>query len=319
MDFNLKEISEAYGLGSVFSVRENKKGLVNKTYFLETESGKFVAQKLNPLFSEGVVEDHDAVQKHLKKHGFLVPEIVLTLKGEISLRIEGELWKVCRYIEHDEHPLRSNETIIEAAQKLGKFHSIMKTLKYKPVFALPDFHNTPQIIATLNQTIESPHYRVKAEQVRKLHYEIISSIEKHYLSPQREQTLIHGDPKFDNFLFKNGRAIGMVDLDTVMLGHEFLDIGDAFRSWCRTNKTEFDEELFNAACESYLHAHRLSVSKDEIRNATALITLELAARYLIDYFEESYFDWKKEKYKTRAEQNLARAKRYTEYYKNIFN
>ena len=108
-----------------------------------------------------------------------------------------------------------------------------------------------------------------------------------------------------------------------MFGHELLDIGDAFRSWCRENKTEFNLNRFNLAVKAYRSKHNLwwrgveQIGDDLIKDAVALITLELAARYLTDYFEETYFDWKRYKYRSRAEQNLTRAKRYLAYYHNM--
>jgi thiamine kinase-like enzyme len=129
--------------------------------------------------------------------------------------------------------------------------------------------------------------------------------------------LIHGDPKFDNFLFKGDKAIAIVDFDTIMLGSRLVDIGDGLRSWCRRDIKRFDIE----ACREIIVAYNSNVSDKislrEALNSTALITLELAVRFLIDCFEESYFEWDKSKYRNAREHNKIRAIQMIDYYKSI--
>ncbi len=59
------------------------------------------------------------------------------------------------------------------------------------------------------------------------------------------------------------------------------------------------------------------VEKEHIIQGIKLITLELAARFLKDFFEDSYFNWDAKKYSSRAEHNLARTKRQIAIYKDI--
>ncbi|MFA6536445.1 MAG: phosphotransferase [Candidatus Paceibacterota bacterium] len=319
----LNQIAEIYGLGRIQSAVKNEKGLVNDTYYLKTDRGHFMAQKLNPIFTEAVVEDHDVVARHLLLNDFLAPKIVEVRDNVLSARISGALWKVCYYIPHDEDVKVSDKTVVEAAAALGRFHGIMGCCPLQPKFKIPNFHETRKIIEKLSRVFLSEEYAEKAMWVTEIYHDIVGSITKHYLPTDLSPTLIHGDPKFDNFLFRDGEVVGMFDLDTVMLGHELLDLGDAFRSWCRESKTEFNLNRFNLALKAYRSKHNLwwrggkLIGDDLVKDAVALITLELAARYLIDYFEETYFDWKKYKYRSRAEQNLSRTKRYLAYYHNM--
>ena len=113
---------------------------------------------------------------------------------------------------------------------------------------------------------------------------------------------IHGDTKLENFLFDavTGRAIALVDLDTIMPGTWLVDWGDMARSLCNVageaerdlDLVRVDEQVYAAATEGFL---------SEIKSATPLeislmpravvsISLELGIRFLGDYLRgDTYF------------------------------
>jgi hypothetical protein len=78
-------------------------------------------------------------------------------------------------------------------------------------------------------------------------------------------------------------------------------------------------EIFDSAMRGYRTAYEIPYSDSEVKRAMGLITLELAARYLIDYFEESYFAYNAKKYASRALQNLTRTRRYLDYARNFLS
>ena len=71
----------------------------------------------------------------------------------------------------------------------------------------------------------------------------------------------HNDAKLDNFLFRNGRAVCVVDLDTLMPGQWLWDVGDLVRS-AASRGAEDDPEatVDEKAYESILTAYREAVS-----------------------------------------------------------
>jgi Ser/Thr protein kinase RdoA (MazF antagonist) len=139
----------------------------------------------------------------------------------------------------------------------------------------------------------------------------------HLIRYATDRQLIHGDPKFDNFLFVGRRAVALVDFDTLMRGSVLLDLGDALRSWCRKDGFVFDNRLFEEVVEAYRSEYRPPYTRDQIQSAIALITLELCARYVADAYEESYFNWDQEKYASAREHNTARAKDYFAFYRSV--
>ena len=45
--------------------------------------------------------------------------------------------------------------------------------------------------------------------------------------------LVHGDLKISNLIFDAaGKAVGIIDFDTLLVHARAIDLGDALRSWC---------------------------------------------------------------------------------------
>ena len=125
--------------------------------------------------------------------------------------------------------------------------------------------------------------------------------------------VIHGDPKLENFLFGDqGSAEAIIDLDTLRHGALIWELADGLRSWAAVRKDD-DEirlkyDILKAAGKSY-HKHGLALTDEEWAHLPAAIStmaLNLARRYLRDYFEESYFAWDRARYPSLARQNLKR-------------
>lgn len=104
--------------------------------------------------------------------------------------------------------------------------------------------------------------------------------------------IIHGDLKLTNFLFdERGGVVGIVDLDTFMYHNLYVELGDALRSWCTAGET-FDLQLLEASLSGYAQSGAFeALDSTYLVAAVKLITLELAMRYLNDYFDDCYFQW----------------------------
>ena len=126
----------------------------------------------------------------------------------------------------------------------------------------------------------------------------------------------HNDTKLNNVLFDevSGKAICVIDLDTIMPGSLLYDFGDAIRSGCNTGledeqdlaKVTFDKVLYDAFESGFLGALGAAVTeteRDMLPFAAILMTYECGMRFLTDYLlGDTYF---KTKYDTH---NLVRAR-----------
>ena len=110
-----------------------------------------------------------------------------------------------------------------------------------------------------------------------------------------------------------GRAVAMVDLDTVKPGLVHYDIGDCLRSGCNPlgeetehwQEVRFDPDLCRAILRGYLSQARDFLTHgdyDYLFDAIRLIAFELGLRFFTDYLAGNvYFKAR------RREHNLARA------------
>jgi hypothetical protein len=115
-------------------------------------------------------------------------------------------------------------------------------------------------------------------------------------------TLIHGDPKVENFLFSptTGKVKSLVDLDTIMSFTWLNDFGDMIRSMVNVagekerdlDKVRIDYDVFDAVARGFLTAAK-GVTEAELAlmvPAIQVSILELGVRFLTDYLRgDTYF------------------------------
>ena len=322
---NVESILKKFPIGNPLGVKPLGSGLINTTYKVITERDIFVLQKLHPVFDERVVEDAWVISEHVLRKGVPTPRFIRTKDGELCYKEEGKFWRMMTYIEG-----RSFERVPEAkyafqAGKLvGELHRALRDLDYKFKFIFEGFHDTPRILNELVLIAEGEKDKAKHEGVRENLDFLKETLPPLFLSSSLPQRIIHGDLKISNIMFSpKGKAVGIIDLDTLMHSTLPVELGDAFRSWCTVeeggSEACFDTAIFEAGMRGY-HSSGFKIQPEEkeyIVQGIKLITLELAARFLKDFFEDAYFNWDAKRYSSRAEHNLARTKRQIAIYKDI--
>lgn len=346
-----------YPLSDVVSVSKITTGLINETYKIEAGSGAFILQKLNPIFVPESIYDVDTVSQYLKSHGVLVQEIIRTHEGKLWVEENSEIWRLMTYIPGEIYERIKNSDMAYAAGKiLGQFHRALADFKYEFRHHRPMHHNIVRHFELLEKSLKNRRRVTTVGATRDLTSDykeinglkkIILELPKLLLPKNLRQAVTHGDPKVSNIVFglieaeppsfarsrslqsasRLGlyKAIALVDLDDVGNHHSpLVELGDAFRSWCSSYEDDpdnsFDLEKFSAAFAGYNDGSKDFLATEEkklIPQAIKLITLELASRFLRDYFEDSYFGWNPEKYKSRRDHNLARAKGQVALYNDI--
>jgi hypothetical protein len=112
-----------------------------------------------------------------------------------------------------------------------------------------------------------------------------------------------------------GRAVCLIDLDTLSSMPLALELGDAMRSWCNRGgedggEVDIDLEIFAAAIRGYRSTAHFATRTElaSIAPGTLRICLELAARFGADAYHEAYFGWDPAVAPGRGEHNLLRAR-----------
>lgn len=291
-------------------------GLINTTFRVGSPPVAAV-QALAPIFAPTVNADIDVVTRHVRARGVVTPLLIPTCDGALfASDDDGRCWRALTWVPGDTvHRLASPAQAREAGALVGRWHRALHGLAHTFAFARAGVHDTPAHMAALEAALGAcPEHRL-APQVTPVARAILAGYAALPPSPPAPVQICHGDLKVSNIRFDaDGRAIALVDLDT--MGPQPLDaeLGDAWRSWCNPlgeddPEGRFDLDLFEASARGYLAEHPLT---PPAREAVALgperIALELAARFCRDALEERYFGFCVAVAPTRGEHNLLRAR-----------
>jgi Ser/Thr protein kinase RdoA (MazF antagonist) len=290
-------------------------GLINHTYRVRAEERHFVLQRLHEIVSTEALEDMRIVTEHLAEHGMRVPHLIRTTDGEIVVRDgAGGRWRLYPLIPgRIVDAVESHEMAVEAGRIVGEMHRHLRGLPLEPRGSIEHFHDTAYVVDKLRAVVD----RLPGE-LRHMAADILAAAPEIILTEDTAaegKQIIHGDLKISNILFDgSGRAVGIIDFDTIMRHFRAVDFGDSLRSWCnRTAEDDpqatFDTRIFRAALTGYGQGWGTPVQEDERRmflRATIQITYELASRFLIDVVCDHYWGYRKP-YRSRRAANIARA------------
>jgi Ser/Thr protein kinase RdoA (MazF antagonist) len=317
---SLETIVEAFEIHApVETIEPYGRGLINDTFRVSAGGKRYVLQRINgTVFPDPlrIMSNIQALDRQARQHpdlGFRVPALIATRAGDAGLRApDGNVWRLMTLIE-DAVGLRRIETpeqAHEVGRLLGHFHTLLQALPAEALgVTLPGFHDTPAYLARFLSVLE----RVEgARNDPKVDACVRFALDRQTLARRLADArdrgelpvrVIHGDPKLDNILFDrdSGRALALIDLDTLQPGLIPHDIGDCLRSCCNGGGESADGRIrvaFDLAiAEPILHAYaeqtRAWLGAEEIAlipEAIRLMAFELGLRFLTDHLEgDRYF------------------------------
>lgn len=335
--------------GVVISVNPLGNGNINHTFLVQvrpaaiglassTTPAKFVLQRINAQVfrqPELVIQNMSVLSEHIQKQSAVsirrweTPTILSTREGENYWRDSaGDYWRAISFIENAQpiETVQSKEHAREVGYGLAMFHRLISTLDADALAdTLEGFHITPTYLENyerIKQKAESaPTIEQTEREQRQYCFDFIAQrqawadvLEKAKASGQLKLRPIHGDPKVNNILLgKNGRAVSLIDLDTLKPGLIHYDIGDCLRSGCNRTGEEtedwqnvvFDVDLAQSILQGYLSLAQDFFTEqdyDYLYDAIRLIAFELGLRFFTDYLAgDVYFKVKHRRH------NLTRA------------
>lgn len=321
-------VRNAYGLSADDAALEIQHipSNINATYVIRRRGATgdaLVLQRLHPVFGAQVHIDIEAVTAHLAAKGVETPRLVRTRDGELWAIDAGSaepcVWRALSYVDGVTlHHTRDAATLESAAAMLGTFQRNLVDLQHVFVHERP-LHDTRRHLSNLQAALGSPRGAGDAE-AQELGIAISRQSEGVRLDfgslPRR---IIHGDPKLSNVLFQRAvpsRARCMIDLDTVGRGYVAYELGDALRSWCNPAGEDIasptlEAESFTAVLRGYARTCPDAVAPAELLSAIdgfETVSLELASRFAADAINDSYFGWDEQRFGSRREHNLVRAR-----------
>ncbi|MBI2057759.1 MAG: phosphotransferase [Candidatus Yanofskybacteria bacterium] len=316
-----EEVLSQYPIKPLF-VSQITVGLINETFKVSAMEGDFILQRLNNIYDLRTIINVALIGKFLENQKFLAQQTVWTKRGECGVKEGERWWRLLTFI-----PGRVVEKIdcpklaYEAGRIFGRFHVAMKNYNWV-LHETPRVHDTRLHWKKFKKAIPKENGPEIEEMIK-----VIGHLPKLLLPTDLEPAITHGDPKISNIVFgePDNQAKALLDLDGCSKQNSVLvELGDAFRSWCASFEDDpnncFDLEKFKNVWTGYLENASAMVPPEErllVVQAIKLIILELASRFLRDYFEDCYFGWDKSRYPCRKAHNLARAKGQVTLYLNF--
>ena len=325
----LRDVSRQFQIyGEIQHAEPCKIGHINETYTATYNQGgvlvRYIHQKINTsVFKEPVslMDNVMRVTRHLREKLVAMADnditrkaltVVPTRDGKPFYRNgDGECWRTFVFIEKAQthEAVQSPQQAYEAGHAFGAFQCMLADLPGKRLAeTIPDFHNTRKRFITLQQAIEEDRCN-RAKDARKeiafaLKQDPIVDVLLNALAKgEIPERITHNDTKFNNVMLDEdtGKALCVVDLDTVMPGSVLYDFGDMART---TTSPTFEDELdlskvrmhmpmFEALARGYLDAASPFLTRAEksyIAFSGKLITFTIGIRFLTDFLQgDTYF------------------------------
>ncbi len=298
-----EEICKNYIDDKVLAISPLGDGHINDTFLIETEDCNYVLQKLSIEMDIKKLEyNYNLYSEPFEECDWSYPKwLKIKDEGFFHTDINGDNWRMYHYISGDaiDMPM-SKDMLYACGSGLARMHAVLKKINGKPKAVFPHLHDLrfyyDQYTRIISENVAIDEHR--DERIEKRIKDLNSRFTDY---TDDDKSIIHGDTKVANALFKDGQMIGFLDFDTVMTGSINTDIADCIRSCCFT-----DGVLDQVAAESFIEGYiSISPSAKEVtskwKETLRKICYLLAIRYYTDeisgenYFKEKYSGYRLEK------------------------
>ena len=326
-DSRLRRVAEAFhGEGQITGITPLGSGNVNDTYLVESGGSLSVLQRINTaVFTQPELVMHNLQQlsQHMQEklqrkppalhnRRWEHPRLICTQSSDQSWHCceAGGFWRSLSFIPQAESVdvIQTADQARELGSGLGLFHALISDL---PVDSLADtlegFHITPLYLEAYRNALASgarqgsdaSRFCMAFIHEREGLVPLLEEAKRRGKLPLRP---IHGDPKINNVMLdrSSGRAVALIDLDTVKPGLVHYDIGDCLRSCCNRlgeettalDAVRFDLDLAQAILEGYLAEAGGLLTPLELQlipDAARLISFELGLRFFTDHLNGNVY------------------------------
>lgn len=294
------------------------KGLINHTFLVTAGGRAYILQRINDAVfpkPEQIMANLAVLDAHLATASgadLRIPALIPARDGRPFARSkDGAIWRLMEFIPNTRGLAQIDDQgqALEVGRILGQFHALTRNLPpARLAVTLPGFHVTPAYLEHFTRVLDGCTTDLADETRQCIAFATTRRGGARTLEEARKEgriplRVIHGDPKLDNILFDRttGRAVSLIDLDTVQPGLLHYDIGDCLRSCCNrggesadeNQGARFDLDLCQAILSAYADETRSALRTTEVElifHAIRLIPFELGLRFLTDHLEgDRYF------------------------------
>ena len=324
---SLQQVATGFGVRNA-KVEALGHGLIHHTYLAGHNGRAIVLQQINTsVFADpqALIGNYIAIYDYLEQHGSIkIPAPVRANDGSWLLRSDdNNTWRATEYIENSYAPDATEDAkaAYTTASCFGRFTRSLAGMNLRDLkVLLADFHDLSYRYGQFEDVVanavglrlmRATHVIAELRQ-RKYLVDFYNSIRNNTAFPVR---LMHHDCKINNVLFDahTKEVICPIDLDTIMPGKYFSDIGDMIRTMACTrdeNSREWEHidispEFYDAVVNGYLEGIGNELTEEEkaqIHKSGLIMTYMQTLRFVTDFLlDDAYYKT------TYPEQNLNRA------------
>ena len=223
---------------------------------------------------------------------------------------QGDYWRAYKFIEgatsYDQ--VETPEDFYQSAVSFGNFQRLLADYPAETLHeTIVNFHNTVDRLNKFKTAVEKDICHRAADVEKEIQFVLDRTELAHVLCDMQEQgklplRVTHNDTKLNNIMIDNatGKAVCVIDLDTVMPGLSVNDFGDSIRFGASTG-AEDEKDLTKVSCD--LHLYEVYVKGfiegcggaltetelDMLPMGAILMTFECGMRFLTDYLEGDHY------------------------------
>jgi Ser/Thr protein kinase RdoA (MazF antagonist) len=289
-------------------------GLIHKTYKVTANNKSAILQQVNTnVFKnpEQVVNNYHAVYDHLvNTNSIKIPEALKTKDGTfLWVDAENSCWRAFTYISntYTESLPAAQEKIFSAAASYGAFTKALSGLDptslSETILGFHDLNNRYQQLQHAVTNAPTERLTSSKELLGKIEHRknLVDFYNKLKNIPEFKLRAMHHDCKLSNILFdrSSGKAVCPIDLDTVMPGYFFSDVGDMIRSMISdqdenapAESVSVNKSVYQAIISGYQSGIGNSFTNTEnkfIHHSGMLMLYMQAIRFLADYLSNDTY------------------------------
>jgi hypothetical protein len=323
----IKKVAKEFGLDNP-TVEPLGDGIIHHTFKVESDVQAIVLQQINTnVFTkpEALIDNYLLVHQYLQDSGRIrIPEPVESQSGDWLVKDEdGSCWRATEFIDNTYSPDSAHDAraAYTTAACFGSFTRALQGINISQLdVVIAEFHDLSfryqQFEDAINKAelfkaMRATHVIAELRQ-RKYLVDFYKAIKNNPSFPLR---LMHHDCKIGNILFDRTthEVICPIDLDTIMPGKYFSDLGDMIRTMACTEGEEsrkwetidIRKDFYESIVNGYLSAMGnvfTAEEKEHIHKSGLMMIYMQALRFITDFLEGDKY------YKTSyPEQNLNRA------------
>lgn len=333
-------LKEYFNVNNIIDIVPYGNGHINRTYVVIFPTCRYLLQKINDnvfINPFAVMHNIELITNYVRKNIIYegkdprscVLTIILNKHDQNMTFVDDEYWRCMRFIEEGETYDQTTDVNIfeEAGRAVGEFQKNLSNFRTRLlVDTIKHFHDTPYRYQTFLDIIKIDRCNRVKDCEKEISFvnnhahqlNLITSLLEEKKIPRR---VTHNDTKLNNIMISKttGKALGLIDLDTVMKGSLLYDYGDALRIGASTaaedevdlSKVSIDFDLFEAFTKGYLSEVKDIIVDEEIKHLVDgffMMTFEVGMRFLTDYIDgDRYFVLSEEIKAKRPLLNLERA------------